>query len=160
MCCAAWSADNNHLVFATDDEPLLYSVSFVSSTDSALPVLDLSQVLVDSDSELLGGGLVQNIVWEPAGNRLAVSFRHTALVAVFSTRSGRTLSLTPCGWIRGRKDEVPTCLEFEADYLDWGAVLTVGWSSGRIQHVPLLYSPQGLQATKVEILSAPELFTI
>jgi len=160
VACAAWSADSNHLVFATSDEPLLYAVSFISETDSAVPVLDLSEVIVDSGCDLLGGGLAQNIVWEPAGHRLAVAFRSTPLVAVFSTRTGRSLSLTPCGWIRGAEDEFATCLEFEADFSEGGAVLTVGWSSGRVQHVPLLYSPVGLQATKVEILSTPELFTV
>ena len=147
-------------MFATNDEPLLYSVSFLSNTDSALPILDLSEVLVDSEAEIIGGGLVQNIVWEPAGHRLAVSFRTTSLVAVFATRSGRNLSLTPCGWIRGEKGECPTWLEFQTNFNEGGGMLTVAWSSGRIQQFPLLYSPYGLQATKVEILSTPELFTI
>ena len=160
VSCVAWSPDCNHLVFATDDEPILYSVSFISESDSAVPVLDLSEVLVDSEDEVIGGGLVQNIVWEPAGNRLALIFRSTSLVAIFSTRSGRTLSLTPCGWIRGEGTEFPTCVEFESDFKDGGGVISIGWSSGRIQHCPLLYSPEGVQATKVEILKAPELFTV
>lgn len=160
VACAAWSPDSNHLVFASSDEPLLYAVSFQAETDNALPILDLSEVLVDSETELIGGGLVQNIAWEPAGLRLAVSFRSTSLIAIFSTRSGRNLSLTPCGWIRGEKGEFPSCFEFQSDFIDGGGVLTVAWSSGRIQHFPLLYSPYPLQAANVEILSTPELFTI
>ena len=132
-------------MFASSDEPLLYAVSFQAETDNALPILDLSEVLVDSETELIGGGLVQNIAWEPAGLRLAVSFRSTSLIAIFSTRSGRNLSLTPCGWIRGEKGEFPSCFEFQSDFSDGGGVLTVAWSSGRIHHFPLLYSPYPLQ---------------
>jgi len=166
VSCAAWSSDNNHLVFATNDEPNLYAVSCFSQTDAAVPVLDLSEVLVNfdcnsggGDETVVAGGLVQNIVWEPAGHRLALTFRSTPLVAVFLARSGRTLSLTPCGWIRGERDEFAACVEFQSDYTEGGALLSIGWSSGRLQHCPLLYSPSGLRGTNVEILSKPELFT-
>merc|ERR1711872_289141 len=161
VCCAAWSSDNNHLVFATSDEPNLYAVSFYAETDAAVPVVDLSEVLVETEEGgVLAGGLVQNIVWDPAGHRLALAFRSTSLVAVFAVRSGRTLSLTPCGWIRGGVDEYPSCVAFQCDYKDGGAVLSIGWSSGRLQHCPLLYSPTCLQGASVDILNKPELFTL
>mgnify|MGYP001240203538 CR=1 FL=1 len=150
MACASWSPDSNHLVFATSDEPLLYAVSFLADTDNALPILDLSEVLVDSETELIGGGLVQDIAWEPTGQRLAVSFRSTSLIAIFSARCGRSLSLTPCGWIRGRPGEFPSCFQFQPSEQEGGGVLTVAWSSGRIQHFPFLYSQLGFQAAKIE----------
>jgi len=159
VACASWSPDSNHLVFATSDEPLLYAVSFLADTDNALPILDLSEVLVDSETELIGGGLVQDIAWEPTGQRLAVSFRSTSLIAIFSARCGRSLSLTPCGWIRGRPGEFPSCFQFQPSEQEGGGVLTVAWSSGRIQHFPFLYSQLGFQAAKIEVMSTPELFT-
>ncbi len=102
-------------MFATENEPLLYSVSFVSNSDSAVPVVDLCEVIVDEEHQVLGGGLVQNIVWDSEGLRLAISYRHTSLISIFSTRSGSTLAITPCGWIRGAKDEYPSCMEFQVN---------------------------------------------
>jgi len=157
--CAAWSPDSNFLVFATVDEPLLYSVSLISSGDSAVPVVDLSEVIADEDDDLMGGGLVQDIVWDPAGYRLAVSYRKTSLISIFSTQTGRLLSITPSGWIRGSKDEFPSCLQFQADYNNGGSVLTIGWSTGRIQYCPLVYSPIGLQDSQLELVPEPELFS-
>ena len=87
MQCAAWSPDSNFLVFATVDEPLLYSVSLISSGDSAVPVVDLSEVIADEDDDLMGGGLVQDIVWDPAGYRLAVSYRYSIEILGYSLLS-------------------------------------------------------------------------
>ena len=41
------------------------------------------------------GGLVQDLVWDPRGERLAVIFRTTNYVALFRTRYSPTLSLFP-----------------------------------------------------------------
>jgi len=158
--CAAWSPDNRFLVFATEKEPLLYAVSFVSSSDSAVPVVDLCEVIVDEELELLGGGLVQNIVWDSEGLRLAISYRNTSLISIFSTRTGSTLAITPCGWIRGAKDEFPSCMQFQADNKSsGGSILTIGWSSGRLQYCPLSYSPYGISDAKLDLYTQPQLFS-
>ena len=68
VSAAAWSADCRHLVFATTDESVLYCLSFGSGSEAAIPILDLSLVPVGGDKELLGGGLVQDIQWDPSGD--------------------------------------------------------------------------------------------
>ena len=67
VSAAAWSADCRHLVFATTDEPVLYCLSFGSGSEAAIPVLDLSLARLHEDSQLVGGGLVQDIQWDPSG---------------------------------------------------------------------------------------------
>ena len=105
-------------MFATENEPLLYAVSFLSDTDNAVPVVDLTEVIADEEDGVIGGGQVSNIVWDPAGYRLVVAYKHTSLLSVFSTKAGSTLAFTPCGWIRGQKDEFPTCMEFQVLIID------------------------------------------
>jgi len=68
VSAAAWSADGRHLVFGTTDETILYGLSFGSGCEAAVPVLDLSLLRLDEeDKELVGGGLVQDIQWDPSG---------------------------------------------------------------------------------------------
>jgi hypothetical protein len=55
-------------VFGTTDETILYCLSFGSGCEAAVPVLDLSLLRLDEeDKELVGGGLVQDIQWDPSG---------------------------------------------------------------------------------------------
>ncbi len=49
-----------------------------------------------------------------AGMRLAISFRCSRLVAVLSTGTDHTLSVTPVGWIRGQEGEQPSCIQFQS----------------------------------------------
>merc|ERR550519_805617 len=145
VCAAAWSPTSDHLVFATTDEAVLYAMSLVAGLgDAAVPVLDLGKVALEmlDGEDILGGGLVQDITWDPTGQRLAISFRSTPLIALLSVRTGTCLSLAPLGWVRGREGEAPSCLQFQAGGCAvGGAMLTVGWSSGRVQHVPLVFQP-------------------
>lgn len=161
---AAWSADCRHLVFATTDEPVLYCLSFASGSEAAVPIMDLALVSLSGDSETLGGGLVQDIQWDPTGVRLAISFRSSNLVAVLSTETSTTVAISPVGWIRGQEGEEPACLQFQAGGgVEFGCVLTVCWSSGRLQHVPLVCSPGGLPVTtrtdRTSCPPVPELFS-
>ncbi|EFX61224.1 hypothetical protein DAPPUDRAFT_274377 [Daphnia pulex] len=48
------------------------------------------------------------------------------------------------GVMKGELDEVATTIQFKPDFEN-GALLTVGWSSCRIQHVPFSFLPQHLE---------------
>jgi len=43
------------------------------------------------------------------------------------------------GFIRGEAEETPVAFEF-ARHFKLGALLTIAWSSGRIQHLPMFFT--------------------
>ena len=104
---------------------------------AAIPVMDLSKFGLE-DGEV-GGGLVQDIQWDPSGHRVAIIFRDSDLVALLRSKPG-TARFSPIGWIRGEAGETPVCCQFQQDSPQYGALLTLVWSSGRLHHLPLLFS--------------------
>lgn len=160
VSAAAWSPSGDHVVFSVTDETVLYAMSFTAGAgDAAIPVVDLSQLAVhDGQEEIIAGGLVQSLAWDATGQRIAVSFSSTPLVALLAARPGTSLSISPVGWVRGGVAEWPACLQFQPSETVGGAVLTVGWSSGRIQHLPLVFIPGSLEAAGGEE-QRPHLFS-
>jgi aladin len=142
VASAAWAPDGLQLLFATTDEPVLYSVSFQSGAEAAIPVMDLAAVsLANGDT---AGGLVQDIQWDPTGQRVAISFRDTDFLLLLRARPGSLPGrLSPVGWVTGRSGERPTALQFQASPVSVGALLSVAWSSGRLQHVPFVFGAPG-----------------
>jgi len=72
------------------------------------------------------GGPIQCIKWDPMGERLAVIFRRSDVVALFCTREseiGGTISVSPLGLVRSAGDS-PACIDFCKSFRD-GALLTV-----------------------------------
>ncbi|XP_067006876.2 aladin isoform X3 [Anabrus simplex] len=89
------------------------------------------------------GGLVHSLAWDHLGHHLAVLFKDCDVVAIFKTQLTPLLLVAPCCLVRGLKEEVPNAINFQKNFFE-GAVLTIAWSSGRVQHFPLLssdYSP-------------------
>jgi aladin len=144
VACAAWAPDGQQLLFATTDEPVLYSVSFQAGAEGAVPVMDLAAVTLGGSGEV-AGGLVQDLHWDPSGHRVAVSFRESALLLLLRARPCARLPgrLAPVGWVAGQPGERPACLAFQRSPVAAGALLTVAWSSGRLQHLPLVFGPPG-----------------
>jgi len=140
VAAAAWAPDSLQLVFATTDEPVLYCLSFQAGAEAAVPVMDLSMVTLSSSGEA-AGGLVQDLQWEPTGRRLAVSFRETAPLLLLRCRPGPLPGrLSPVGWIIGQQStERPNCIQFQQAGAAMGAILSIGWSSGRLQQLPLVF---------------------
>jgi len=123
---SVWSPDGNTLLFATENDCVVYAVDFKTNWESggnkpnsvqtageARAVLDLSQLVVeegDGDSSFQGGSIHQ-LEWDSSGERIAIGFRpqtgHAGLVAIFSTRfrcatSGTSnVDFHPSGVIRG-----------------------------------------------------------
>lgn len=102
----------------------------------ALPVADLSKISVGTTEV---GGRPQCLAWDPKGRYLAITFKDTAAVAVFLTSIKRhLLSIAPNGFLIGIGAEVPAHIDFQEKYHHQtdATVLTIGWSSGRVQYFP------------------------
>lgn len=108
-----------------------------STAKQALPVADLSLINVGSAQV---GGRPQSIAWDPVGRRLAVTFKDSGSVAIFLTSINRTkLSIAPDCLLVGMGAEVPSFICFQEHYKKKpDTVLTIGWSSGRVQFFPFL----------------------
>ncbi|KAK5646188.1 hypothetical protein RI129_004652 [Pyrocoelia pectoralis] len=142
-CC--WSPNGNILLFVSNTEPIIYALSFMqlelvfasaseNSSSLATPLYDLSKG--DIDGAVIGG-IVQNMEWDPTNNNVAVLFQDTNYVAIFKVTVNPTLKLTPCCLVAGIADERPVCIAFQGNFQP-GACLSIGWSSGRVQHFPIV----------------------
>ena len=160
VAAAAWAPDSPHLLFASREEPVLYCLRTGAEAGAAIPVMDLSKVCLEEGE--VGGGLVQDIQWDPSGHRVAVVFRDSDLVALLRSKPG-TARLSPIGWIRGEEGESPVCCQFQQDSPQYGALLSLVWSSGRLQHLPLLFSlREEFTPSQVSVSASPstsQLFT-
>jgi len=158
VVAAAWSPDSHQLLFATTEEPVLYCVSFQGQGEAAVPLMDLSKVCLESGET--GGGLVQDIQWDPTGHRLAITFKETSAVCLMRSRPGQA-RLTPIGWVSGSAEEAefPVTTQFQRKAPEYGALLTLVWSSGRVQHLPLVFSQHEDILTEIPETTVEELFT-
>ncbi|ROT79606.1 hypothetical protein C7M84_001664 [Penaeus vannamei] len=89
--------------------------------------------------EVSVGGPVKQLAWDPRSERLAVVFRDTECVALFHTHTHPSLHLAPGGFIRGEPGHIPVSISFQHN-LNTGAVLSVVWSSGQVQHIPMRFA--------------------
>lgn len=143
-----WSPCARFLLFATSDDPVLYSLGFADELlfnesrqqvipQQALPVADLSKIGIER-AEV--GGIVQQLSWN--GKYLAVSFKETNVIAIFQTTIRKhQLNIVPMCLISGVGVEFPSFIAFQPTYKQIKAAennLTIGWSSGRIQFFPFV----------------------
>ncbi|KAH3714985.1 hypothetical protein DPMN_057688, partial [Dreissena polymorpha] len=148
---ACWSPEGNVVLFATENQPIIYSLTFAAVSDESSPVIggsqtavacaDLSETSIEmSDGKAIKvGGQIHQMVWDPQGGRLAVILGESCeFVAVFRTQRSPMLEITPCGLVRGQDGERPEMVQFKPSF-DGGSLLTVVWSSGRIGYIPLYY---------------------
>lgn len=143
---AVWSSLGHLLLFVTQDDPVLYYLGFVpgegiGGTQVAAQVADLTHTLVNAEDaeEISVGGAVMQLAWDTRSERLAIVFRDTECVALFHTHTHPTLHLAPGGFIRGEPGHVPVSVSFHQSFVS-GSVLSVVWSSGQVQHVPMRYA--------------------
>lgn len=103
----------------------------------SFPIADFSPI---QSGERRIGGLPKSIVWDPTGRFVAVMFKASSSIAVFSTSINRNLlSISPNFNISGDDvDEYPTYICFKELYGEHDdTVLTIAWSTGRVQYFPI-----------------------
>ncbi|XP_013112380.2 aladin [Stomoxys calcitrans] len=140
---ACWSPCGGFLLFVTSEEPILYRLQFFeeqlfkngSSPKQALPIADLSKITVDNREV---GGHPQCVAWDPNGHFLAITFKDTPCIAIFTTCIQKfNLSISPSCFLAGNGNEYPSYICFQSKHRkNSDTVLTIGWSSGRIQYFP------------------------
>ena len=105
---------------------------------SALPIADLSKISIEHSDV---GGIAQQLAWN--GKYLAVTFKDTNSVAIFQTSIRRhQLNILPMCLVPGHHGtEFPSYIVFQPSYKNQAAaenILTIAWSSGRIQFFPFV----------------------
>ncbi|XP_031625036.1 aladin [Contarinia nasturtii] len=142
---AVWSPCSNHLLFITTTDTILYSLCFLeeqiyrvaAAAKQSFPIADFKPVQFGQRTI---GGLPKSIVWDQTGRFVAVMFKTTSSISVFSTSINRNvLSISPNFNISGDDaDEFPSFICFKEKYEKHDdVVLTIGWSTGRIQYFPI-----------------------
>lgn len=148
---ACWSSDSNTLLFSIAKEPVVYSLAFncdsvpnLSLTKTVIAAIDLMAVDRQTDEGTICiGGPVREMTWDSNGERLAIAFTGPSaqFVALFQTRLEPTFEVIPVGFIRGHPDEFASIINFKPKFAG-GSLLTIVWSSGRVAHIPLYYTPR------------------
>lgn len=146
MQTAAWSPCGNYLLFATTGETTLYCLQFieeqlyanVSIPKQAIPVANLAKITVGQTKI---GGQTQSIAWDSTGKHLAIIFKDddSDAIAIFRTTINRhNITIAPDCFINGNACEQPKRICFQPFYKrkPMPPILTIGWSSGRIQYFP------------------------
>uniref|UniRef100_A0A4W6F389 Achalasia, adrenocortical insufficiency, alacrimia n=1 Tax=Lates calcarifer TaxID=8187 RepID=A0A4W6F389_LATCA len=146
-----WSPDGSRLLFTVQGETVIYALTFTdapgsrlySGPQAAAVVADLSETTFNTpDGDIIVGGEIQSLSWDPRGERLAAVDR-PAIIAVFKTRTNPIFELLPCGFVQGEPGAEPRLMQFHPNF-QHGALLTVCWSTGRITHVPFYFLSTGV----------------
>lgn len=99
---ACWSSSGSFLLFATDQEPMIYGLTFAKSDiiflskadntpNLAVPLFDVTRIDLDG---VMVGGIIQTMDMDPKENYLAVLFQHSNCIAVFNVIKQPVLRLT------------------------------------------------------------------
>nr|XP_020466247.1 aladin isoform X4 [Monopterus albus] len=155
-----WSPDGSRLLFTVQGETVIYALTFTDAPgvptstskgpQAAAVVADLSETTFNTpDGDIIVGGEIQSLAWDPRGERLAVHLKgdsqaadRPAVIAVFKTRTNPVFELLPCGFVQGEPGAEPRLMQFHPNF-QHGALLTVCWSTGRITHVPFYFLSAG-----------------
>lgn len=157
---AACFGPHQTLLFASTEDPAtLFSLPLRDNifdvpgtaanedTKIAIPLIDLAKVYLavdENNEDVIIGGRVVAMDWDPSGQYLAILFQDSTMVAVFKTKVGtasRLPEVTPGCMIKGFPGEIPNCLQFHQNFEDNHSVqacLTIAWSSGRVQQFPIV----------------------
>uniref|UniRef100_A0A3B5M1G5 Achalasia, adrenocortical insufficiency, alacrimia n=1 Tax=Xiphophorus couchianus TaxID=32473 RepID=A0A3B5M1G5_9TELE len=129
-----WSPDGSRLLFTVQGEMVIYpsmsaqhKLDTVNLLHKAVVVADLSETTFNSpDGDIIVGGEIQSLSWDPRGERLAVLLKanRPAIIAVFKTRANPVFELLPCGFVQGELGAEPRLLQFHPNF-QHGALLTV-----------------------------------
>uniref|UniRef100_A0A674MV27 Achalasia, adrenocortical insufficiency, alacrimia n=1 Tax=Takifugu rubripes TaxID=31033 RepID=A0A674MV27_TAKRU len=140
----------NWCLLRLEKHQVIYKLTY-KGPQAAAVVADLSETTFKTpDGEIVVGGEIQSLAWDPTGERLAVLLKgdphatdRPAIIAVFKTRSRPIFELLPCGFVQGEAGAEARLMQFHPNF-QHGALLTVCWSSGRITHVPFYFLSAGI----------------
>ncbi|OQR70140.1 aladin-like, partial [Tropilaelaps mercedesae] len=132
---ACWSYDGCQLLFTIEGEAKVYQLSLnpvgepMAATPRARPIISL-----EGHPDGISGE-VSMMEWEKNCQRLAIAFKHpSTLIAVFATKIKPLFDIKPLVFLRGPSS--PEAMKFCEDQSD-GGILTVCWSTGQVQHIPM-----------------------
>lgn len=112
-------------------------VSLAKADDKeVLPVADLNACSLDSSNQTFIGGTAQQLVWDPHGKYVVITFKSTNSIAIFRTYIQKyDLQISGGYYLNGQSpSEYPSFISFQPLNKDNDrSVLTIGWSTGRIQ---------------------------
>lgn len=144
-----WSKPNGRiLLVANKNEPVLYALPFldksqpgdVGGNKSLMKSLDLTATQAESGE--LVGGLVQALAWDNSGRRLAISFKdNPESILLYRTVERPTIEFYQLGLIQSENSCTPLLMQFH-DNFKTGSLLTVCWSDGTCQHIPIYHTSE------------------
>lgn len=135
------------LLIANKTESCLYALPFLDSSQpkdvggnkSLMKALDLSATR--SEFGDLVGSRVQSLAWDKSGKRLAISFKdNPESILLYRTVERPTVEFHQLGVIKSDNKSIPLLMDFHDKFKN-GALLTICWSDGNCQHLPLSYTP-------------------
>lgn len=97
---------------------------------------DLNAIPLDGSNQTLIGGTAQQLAWDPHGKYLVITFKSTNSIAIFRTYIQKfDLQISGGYYLSGEtSSEYPSYVCFQPlNRENDRSVLTIGWSSGRIQ---------------------------
>lgn len=142
-----WSKPSGRiLLIANKTEPYLYALPFldepqandVGGNRSITKALDLTATRGELGT--LVGGCVQSLAWDREGKRLAISFRdNPESILLYRTVEKPTVEFHQLGIIQSDNGSLPLLMDFHDKFKN-GSLLTICWSDGNCQHIPLTYA--------------------
>ncbi|KAM0726937.1 Aladin [Formica fusca] len=154
---------NLTLLFATTEDPAtifslplqdnIFDVKKATNNDVkiAMRLIDLTKVNFswDDDDYITVGGRIVSMEWDSTGKYLAILFQDSPVIALVKTslsNLSRIVEVQPSCLIKGFPGEVPNCINFYQKHSSW-LCLTIAWSSGRVQHFPIVENESKVDVT-------------
>ncbi|KAL6264037.1 hypothetical protein P5V15_004118 [Pogonomyrmex californicus] len=153
---------NLTLLFATTGDPAtifslplqdnIFEKTTTNDVKIAMRLIDLTKVNFSSDDDddyITVGGRIVSMEWDPTGKYLAILFQDSPVIALIKTNLNnlsRIVEAQPSCLIKGFPGEVPNCIDFYQKRSSW-VCLTIAWSSGRVQHFPIVENESKVDTT-------------
>eukprot|EP01130_Rhizamoeba_saxonica_P008489 TRINITY_DN3440_c0_g1_i3.p1 TRINITY_DN3440_c0_g1~~TRINITY_DN3440_c0_g1_i3.p1 ORF type:complete len:395 (-),score=76.93 TRINITY_DN3440_c0_g1_i3:79-1263(-) len=146
---ACWSSSGTFLAFAVNDKIHFLEMPEISENLEARycakeDLTEYQYVHNENDGDIdheippqIMCGTIKDMAWDKTGRRLVVSFKNNPLLALYQTSIGDPLKITPMGFIRGPPNATTAETISFCTHFPRGALLSVGWNTGKISFFPL-----------------------
>lgn len=143
---ASWSPNSDCILLAFDRQSAIFPLVMRNTRQTLAEIdlltsIDISKTEYNSPDGSISqsvGGVVQEIAWDPTGERLVISFCDIkSPVALYSVSGQSKLEISPRGFIRGPENAgAAVRLGFCKSYSS-GALLSICWSNGQLNFYPM-----------------------